>query len=130
MNTSTLALNNQDSFLCKAKAFVKEHKYVIILATLAIMAAYILTVRTGFAAGIINTGASKKANDFMIEVVSFIGKLMALVGAILAAIGIGSGFSAINNGQQLQSQLYQFIGGIALVVIGLSLPTIVKHFMS
>ena len=61
MNTSTLALNNQDSFLSKAKTFIKEHKYVIILATLVIMAAYILTVRTGFAAGIINTGASKKS---------------------------------------------------------------------
>lgn len=130
MNTSAIALNHQDSFLSKAKTFIKEHKYVIILATLAIMAAYILTVRTGFAAGIINTGASKKANDFMIEVVSFFGKLMALVGAILAAIGIASGFSAVNNGQQLQSQLYQFIGGVALIILGLSLPTIVKYFMS
>ena len=66
----------------------------------------------------------------MIEVVSFFGKLMALVGAILAAIGIASGFSAVNNGQQLQSQLYQFIGGVALIILGLSLPTIVKYFMS
>ncbi len=130
MNTNTMTLNTQESFLSKAKAFIKEHKYLIILASLVIMAAYILTVRSGFAAGIINSGASKKANDLMIEVVSFFGKLMAIVGAILAAIGIASGFAAINNGQQLQSQLYQFVGGVALVVLGLSLPTIVKYFMS
>lgn len=130
MNTSTMMLNTQESFLSKVKTFIKEHKYVIILASLVIMAAYILTVKSGFAAGIINSGASKKANDLMIEVVSFVGKLMAIVGAILATIGIASGFAAINNGQQLQSQLYQFVGGVALVVLGLSLPTIVKYFMS
>ena len=64
MNTNTMTLNTQESFLSKAKAFIKEHKYLIILASLVIMAAYILTVRSGFAAGIINSGASKKANGW------------------------------------------------------------------
>lgn len=113
----------------RSKNFFKEHGKNVMAFVAMLMCMYLLKDVSVDAAGFIDDTATNKAVDALMQILNVVGRLMAVGGAIVSVVGIVSIFNSMQNGQQMSSHVYTLIGGIVLIIVGLSLKPMVNYFM-
>lgn len=114
----------------KSHMFLTGHKQAIFNIAMIFTVLLVFQNMALANGSVLDGAAAQKATSLLENILSIVGKLMAVGGAIVALVGIVNVFSAMQSGSQMSAHIYFMIGGIVLIIVGMALPQLVKMFIA